>query len=95
MIEADGTPIGCLAVVDYEDYVFVDRIALLPAWQGLGLGTRLMRDVMDDAERRGVPVRLSVLDNNPARGLYERLGFQVTSMEPPRVKMEWLPGAGR
>lgn len=91
VIEAEGAPVGCLAVAEHDDHVFVDRIALLPSWQGLGIGTRLMRQVIDDAERRDLPVRLSVLDNNPARRLYERLGFRVTSIEPPRIKMEWQP----
>ena len=91
VIEADGEPVGCLAVTEHKDHVNVDRIALLPVWQKRGIGTQLMRDVLDDAERRGLPVRLSVLDNNPAQGLYERLGFRVTSIEPPRVKMEWKP----
>ena len=94
VIEADGEPVGCLAVTEHDDHVHVDRIALLPAWQKRGIGTQLMRDVLDGAERRGLPVRLNVLDNNPAQGLYERLGFRVTSIEPPRVKMEWQPGDG-
>jgi ribosomal protein S18 acetylase RimI-like enzyme len=50
-----------------------------------------MQMVMEGAKRRGLPVRLSVLDNNPARRLYGRLGFRITSVEPPRMKMEWRP----
>lgn len=91
VIEADNEPVGCLSVVEHDDYVFVDRIALLPSVQGLGIGTHLMRLVMDGAARRSLPVRLSVLENNPARRLYERLGFRVTRVEPPRIKMEWQP----
>jgi len=45
---------------------------------------------MQAAGDRGVPVRLSVLVNNPARRLYECLGFRVTRIEHARVKMEWL-----
>ena len=29
------------------------------------------------------------VDPNPARRLYERLGFRVTRHVPPRTKMEW------
>jgi hypothetical protein len=36
-----------------------------------------------------VPLRLSVLVNNPARRLYGRLGFRVTAVDHPRVRMEW------
>ena len=95
VIEADAEAVGCLSVVEHDDSIVIDRIALLPPWQGRGIGTRLMRQVMEDAERRDLPVRLSVLDNNPARRLYERLGFQVTSVAPPRITMEWRARARR
>jgi ribosomal protein S18 acetylase RimI-like enzyme len=89
IIELERERIGYLAIEEYADHTFVTQIALLPPWQGRGIGTALMRRIMDAAERREVPVRLSVLVNNPARGLYERLGFQTTSVEPPRIFMEW------
>ena len=85
----DGRAIGCLKVTSAHDHVFLDRIALLPSAQNRGLGTRLVREVMDEAARRGLPVRLSVLANNPARRLYERLGFQVVDVDEPRIRMEW------
>jgi ribosomal protein S18 acetylase RimI-like enzyme len=44
---------------------------------------------MDGAREAGTPLRLSVRETNPARRLYERLGFRVTRVEPPRIKMEW------
>jgi ribosomal protein S18 acetylase RimI-like enzyme len=89
ILERDGRAIGCLKVTNEPDHVFLDRVALLPDSQNRGLGTRLVREVMDDAARRGLPVRLSVLANNPARRLYERLGFRVTEVVEPRIKMEW------
>lgn len=95
IIEERGTPVGYLCVLPQEDHDFIDEVALLPAAQGRGIGSTLVRDVMHAARDRGVPVRLSVLVNNPARRLYENLGFRVTRIEHPRVKMEWLHGQGR
>jgi ribosomal protein S18 acetylase RimI-like enzyme len=89
IIEFEQEQIGYLGIEEHADHTFVNLIALLPLWQGRGIGTALMRTVMDAAERREVPVRLRVLVNNPARALYERLGFQTTSIEPPRIFMEW------
>ncbi len=90
IIEERGTPVGYLCVLREEDHDFIDEIALLPEAQGRGIGSALVRDVTQAAGDRGVPVRLSVLVNNPARRLYECLGFRVTRIEHARVKMEWL-----
>jgi ribosomal protein S18 acetylase RimI-like enzyme len=89
IIEERGRPVGYLCILRKVDHDFIDEVALLPEAQGRGLGSSLVRDVMVAASERGVPVRLSVLVNNPARRLYERLGFRVSSIEHPRVKMEW------
>jgi ribosomal protein S18 acetylase RimI-like enzyme len=84
-----GEPIGCVAVTKHADHDFVEDIIIVAALRGRGLGTRLMYEFMDDARARGVPLRLSVLDGNPVRALYERLGFRVTLVVPPRTKLEW------
>jgi ribosomal protein S18 acetylase RimI-like enzyme len=86
-----GEPVGYLAVLNEPDHVFLDEVVLVPDAQGRGLGTRLVHEVLEYAAASGVPVRLSVLVNNPARRLYERLGFRVTSVEHSRVRMEWSP----
>ena len=89
IIEESGTPIGYLCVLHQADHDFIDEVALLPEAQGRRIGSSLVEDIMRGASDRGLPVRLSVLVNNPARRLYERLGFRVTAIEHSRVKMEW------
>ena len=89
IIESDEGAIGYLCVLHEADHDYLDEIALLPAAQGAGVGTALVREVMAEAARRGLPVRLSVLVNNPSRRLYERLGFRVVRVDHPRVRMEW------
>ena len=93
IVEIAGERVGYIAVVDEPDHVFLDEVVLAPHAQNRGLGTALARQVLGDAAARGVPVRLSVLVNNPARRLYERLGFRVTRIDHPRVRMEWSPPA--
>ena len=51
-------------------------IALLPAWRGAGIGTRIMTAVVAEAARRSMAVRLYVEFENPVRALYRRLGFE-------------------
>ena len=50
-------------------------IALLPECCGRGLGTQVLRSVMDEAAAGGRAVTIYVEQGNPARRLYERLGF--------------------
>jgi len=89
IIEQDDRRIGYIVVERHADHWFIDEIALGDGERDRGVGTALMRSTMDAARAANVPLRLSVRDNNPVRRLYERLGFRVTRIEPPRIKMEW------
>lgn len=59
-----------------RDLRIVD-IALLPGARGRGIGAALLADVKADAAARALRVSIHVERNNPARRLYERMGFTV------------------
>ena len=88
IIEEDGQRIGYQIVLRHADHWFLDEIALVAAARGRGLGTELVMAIVGAARAAQMPLRLSVLYVNPAQRLYERLGFRVTHVEHPRVKME-------
>lgn len=50
-------------------------IVVMPPWQGLGHGKRLMRAALDAARARYRKVSLSVHPENPAQHLYRQCGF--------------------
>lgn len=87
-IVEEGERIGYLCVVDRPDHLWLDEIVLVAAARGRGIGTALVEQVIGHAEARGVPVRLGVLEHNPARRLYEGLGFRVVHVDPPCIRME-------
>jgi len=89
IVERAGAPVGYQAVSRRVDHWWLDEIALVDGERGRGIGTELVTAIMDAARAAGMPLRLSVLDGNPALRLYTRLGFRVTSVEPPRTKLEW------
>lgn len=60
------------------DVVRVIDIALLPAYRGAGIGTRLMRAMVAEAAAKHAPMQLYVESNNPVRTLYRTLGFLPT-----------------
>jgi ribosomal protein S18 acetylase RimI-like enzyme len=55
----------------------ISQLQIAPGYQGKGLGTEVIRRVIEQANRNSLPVTLCVLRNNPALRLYERLGFRV------------------
>jgi ribosomal protein S18 acetylase RimI-like enzyme len=63
-------------------------IAVLPDHIGQGIGTRLMKHLLDVARMVYPAVMLSVRQNNPARHLYERMGFEVVETAFNRVGSE-------
>ncbi len=92
VVEESGRTVGYVCVLHKSEYDFIEEIALLPEAQGRGIGTQVLRDILGAAQRRGVPVRLSVFVTNPAQALYARLGFEVVRIEEPRMSMRWTPG---
>ena len=56
-------------------------IALLPAYRGKGIGTALLKRLFEETKGKYQALSLSVSPNNPAKRLYERLGFRVVAMQ--------------
>jgi len=72
-----GAQVGLLKVVRDPDNWDLVQIQILPEKQGGGLGSSILKKLIDDAVQAHVSVSLSVLKVNPARRLYERLGFRI------------------
>lgn len=83
-----GRPVGRLWVDRGPDELRILDLVLLPEWRGIGLGTRLLRSLIDEAAAAGTTVVLHVEDGNPARRLYDRLGFRPTGRNGIHVTME-------
>ena len=58
--------------------LFLANLQILPEEQGHGLGTAIIKAILAQAYDEGISVSLQVLKVNPARHLYERLGFVVS-----------------
>ncbi|TCC24453.1 GNAT family N-acetyltransferase [Kribbella sindirgiensis] len=75
------------AMIDATTF-YISRIEIAPEVQGSGVGTTVLRGLLDRARGSGAHVvELHVLQLNRARDLYERLGFQVVDVEPPKLRM--------
>jgi GNAT superfamily N-acetyltransferase len=89
IIQCDGDEIGCMAVVAEEDVLSLEKLYILPAFQGRGIGTWLLKRLIERAHACNKPIRLRVLRVNPARRLYERNGFRIDSSSDVRHFMSY------
>lgn len=92
VIVVDGQDVGVLKLEERDGDLFIGLIEIAPAFQGAGLGSQIIRDVVASAFACGRGVALHVLKANPgARRLYERLGFQVVETRDVRYVMRLAP----
>jgi len=89
VIENDAEPIGRLYIYRQPADIRVVDIALLPAYRGAGIGTKLLRDILAEGEASGKSVSIHVEDFNPAIRLYERLGFRRIDRHGVYHLLEW------
>lgn len=76
VIQAENQDIGVLRVEETADEIYLAEIQLLPQWQARGIGTAIIRSLLERGETARKPVTLRVLHSNPrATELYESLGF--------------------
>jgi GNAT superfamily N-acetyltransferase len=91
VILVDNQPIGRLLVDRSAEALELIDIALLAEWRNQGIGTLLVQALTREAESKGKSVALEVYRANPARRLYERLGFSQTGEESLYIQMRWSP----
>jgi GNAT superfamily N-acetyltransferase len=89
IILCDGIPCGYMCVEDRSKDIHVREIVISPQFQGKGIGSRLLRWVMDRAKIRQMPVRLGTQHANRAVALYRRLGFREFERTGTHILMEW------
>jgi ribosomal protein S18 acetylase RimI-like enzyme len=91
VIEIDGEPAGRLYVARWEDEIRIIDIALLPDYRGRGIGTTLISALVAEAAATGKRLSIHVELHNPARRLYERLGFVSVEERGLYLLMEVKP----
>src|SRR5215510_15070285 len=73
---------------------WIHTICIVPERQNRGIGTEVIRSAIAEAETQKMPLYLSVLKVNPARRLYERLGFAVIEETEHHFRMKFRGVAG-
>lgn len=92
VIMQEQVPIGRLMVHRSGDDILVMLIELLSTCRGQGVGTMLMKKIMDDAD---IPVKLHVERHGGPVAFYEGLGFEKTGELDFHDEMMWYPDGTR
>jgi GNAT superfamily N-acetyltransferase len=91
VIVVGGDDAGMLEVMRESDRIFLENVELAPEFQSRGVGAAVIGDLLREAGGRRVPVELQVARVNPARRLYERLGFVAFGETETHHLMRALP----
>ena len=93
IVVVDGVDAGRLYLDLRATEIRLIDIALLPEHCGRGTGGILLRQLLQVAEDRRLPVSIHVEQNNPALRLYQRLGFLPVEEQGVYFLMRWSPSA--
>ncbi len=92
IITHDGKPIGTIATIESENGIEIGQFFILPEYQNKGIGTHLLKTILDKADRVGQVTTLRFLKNNPVKTLYVRCGFEIVGSDGTFYYMELKPG---
>lgn len=92
IILCDGAPCGYVRVEERGGDTHVHELVIDPEFQGRGVGSHILREVIEDARVRQVRVRLGTFHANHAVNLYRRLGFREYGQTDTHILMEWRSG---
>jgi ribosomal protein S18 acetylase RimI-like enzyme len=91
VVRAGEEDVGLLKLSRTDAEWHLHQLQIIPDYQGLGIGNAVLRRVLAEAGHANVAVSLSVMHDNPARRLYERLGFAYVGETTSDLKMLWSP----
>ena len=94
VLTREGIDVGYELVLFGPEILLID-IAVRPRFQNQGIGTARMRGLLAEAAIEGKSVALSVEIFNPARRLFERLGFTEYEDSGIYKRMRWTYAAQR
>lgn len=91
IILLDDKEIGIYVVHITEDGdLFINEISLLKKYQKKGIGTDILNKQLEENKVKGIRTVLQVFKDNPAKMLYEKLGFTVYNETETHYQMEKL-----
>ena len=92
IIMSNGRQVGRLYAARLDQEIRIVDITVLPTERNLGIGSYLIKQLLDEAKRTGKVTRIYVEEFNPSLRLFKRLGFSISEQHGIHLLMEWSPG---
>ncbi len=93
LICREALPLGRFYVLREKDVIRILDLTLLPEHRNGGIGTSLLRELLEEAGQSGKRVQIYVETYNPSLRLFERLGFKNIAEEGINFFLEWRAGS--
>ena len=84
-----NTQVGFFSLSIHSSNLYIRDIQITKKHTDRGIGTWVISQITSIAKKRNLQfIRLKVFVDNPAKNLYQRLGFLVVGSEPNLLRME-------
>jgi len=87
IITADGQDVGWIQEQIYEGSINLGSFYVAPAMQGRGIGTQILRMLLERATSESKTMTLAVVKTNPVRRFYEKQGFRTVHEDEHKFYM--------
>jgi GNAT superfamily N-acetyltransferase len=87
IIAADGEDVGWIQEQISERNINLGSLYIAPSMQGRGIGTQVLRMLLESAAGESKSMTLAVVKINPARQFYEKCGFRTTHEDEHKLYM--------
>ncbi|MCR4279495.1 MAG: GNAT family N-acetyltransferase [Candidatus Zambryskibacteria bacterium] len=92
VIQFAGKDVGRLRIVRSPNSIYIGGIQILPEFQGKGIGTAILKDLIAESETTRIPITLEVHHaNKRAISFYKNLGFRENGKTEKQDLMEYRP----
>lgn len=92
----DGKAISMGRIIgDGAIFLVIVDICTLPNHQRKGLGSKVMKALVDHTEKNAPNAHLSLLADPPGKVLYKRMGFVENTLETPMVRSSFFKAYAR
>ena len=88
IIEVDDNDIGVTTFYEENNEYVVGLIIVHPDYRGKGVATNIIKEYIDIAKKNNKNIKIKTYKFNPAKKLYERLGFKIYNEDDTHVYLK-------